>query len=70
LNVPLERRLAHADCGGGLFDSEAEARRWRCSGIDLHMASESNKEAFRYLKRHLVRVVWRALREPAEVAPV
>jgi transposase len=29
---------------------------------------KSNKEAFRCLKRHLVRVVWRALRDPEAVA--
>lgn len=29
---------------------------------------KSNKEAFRCLKRHLVRVVWRALREPLAAA--
>jgi transposase len=31
---------------------------------------KSNKEAFRCLKRHLVRVVWRALREPPAVAVI
>jgi transposase len=29
---------------------------------------KSNKKAFRRLKRHLVRVVWRALQEPSVVA--
>ncbi|MDX6626289.1 MAG: transposase [Solirubrobacterales bacterium] len=29
---------------------------------------KSNKEAFRYLKRHLVRVVFRVLREPSAAA--
>jgi transposase len=29
---------------------------------------KSNKEAFRCLKRHLIRIVWRALQEPATPA--
>lgn len=54
--------------------------RWRRRFLDLtqeevarragiHRAEgKSNKEAFRCLKRHLVRVVWRTLREPLAAA--